>query len=212
VTPFRLKRRRSRTVKQNLAPSPAGPAPPNAQRLRAFLRSLAARREISSIDENAINAAGRIAGWSNTRGDNAIGPVHAFLYANGAMTDLGTLGGSTSVASGINAHGDVVGSADIVNADGSRVPHAFRWQGGMTDLGTLGGPGSVATAINDAGQIAGFSTTVDGATHAIIYEAGQMRDLGTLGGSWSRALDINRWGQVVGLSPTGGDAAVHAFT
>ena len=52
--------------------------------------------------------------------------------------DLGTLGGTSSVAAAVNARGQVVGdSATAGDVEG----HAFSWTeaGGMIDLGTLGG-------------------------------------------------------------------------
>jgi probable HAF family extracellular repeat protein len=62
------------------------------------------------------------------------GATHAFLWAQGAMRDLGTLGGPDSAAHGINDRADVVGKA--ITAAGEQ--HAFRWSAGtMTDLGTL---------------------------------------------------------------------------
>jgi uncharacterized membrane protein len=38
-------------------------------------------------------------------------PTHAFLWSNGTMTDLGTLGGNYSQGLSINLSGQVVGSA-----------------------------------------------------------------------------------------------------
>src|SRR6516225_10340329 len=76
------------------------------------------------------------------------------------VTDLGTLGGAQSIAYGINATGQVVGSSHITSAIYS--PHAFLWQNGtMIDIGTLDGGYSNARAINEAGQIVGDSTTAD---------------------------------------------------
>lgn len=43
---------------------------------------------------------------------------HAFRYHNGAMTDLGTLGGNQSSAAGINNSADVVGTADLGGRNG----------------------------------------------------------------------------------------------
>src|SRR5438445_2945213 len=72
--------------------------------------------------------------------------------------DLGTIGGSSSVALAVNASGQVVG-ASTLNAGAFFPTHAFSWTpaGGMIDLGTLGGSGSGATAVNATGQVVGGS-------------------------------------------------------
>ena len=59
------------------------------------------------------------------------------------MVDLGTLSelGASSVASSVNASGQIVGFFDERRRRSSL--HAFSWTpaGGMVDLGTLGGGG-----------------------------------------------------------------------
>jgi len=83
-----------------------------------------------------INDAGVVVGWSTTAGDV---DRHAFLWQGGSMTDLGTLGGNSSEAVGINRLGQIAGNSAA--ADGAT--HAVLWQSGtMTDLGTLGGSAS----------------------------------------------------------------------
>jgi probable HAF family extracellular repeat protein len=77
----------------------------------------------------------------------------AFVWRDGRMIELGTLGGSTSVPLDINNAGQIVGVSD----DPGQIYTAFLWQDGtMTDIGGLAGPtGSYAYDINDRGQIAG---------------------------------------------------------
>jgi probable HAF family extracellular repeat protein len=116
------------------------------------------------------------------------------------MSDLGTLGGS-SVASGINNSGQVVGYS---YTSGSGVYHAFLYSGGvMSDLGTLGGGVSLASGINNSGQVVGDSqTTGNEAFHAFLYSGGIMSDLNNLfpnniGTYLYAAIGINDSGQII---------------
>ena len=133
----------------------------------------------------------------------------ASAQAPWTITDIGTLGGTTSYASDINDAGKVTGSSQIE----SGAYHAFIWTraAGIVDLGTLGGTYSYAGAINAAGQVVGYSGTASGSYHAFIWSpATGMVDLGTLGGANSQARAINSSGQVVGSS-TAASGQTHAF-
>jgi probable HAF family extracellular repeat protein len=156
-----------------------------------------------------INDLGQVVGTSQIAGDGA---RHPFLWKDGVMEDLGTLGGTDASALAINALGWVVGSSQM---PGDVDTHAFLKKPSqpMIDLGTLGEGNSGATGINASGQIVGSSTTLEGATKAVLWEEGQpMRDLGALDPErpYSIATDINDAGQIVGSSRTP-DRSVHAF-
>ena len=165
---------------------------------------------------NAINDSGQVAGYGQIIGE--VGPhgstnfLHAFLYSSGSMQDLGTLGGPSSQARGINSAGQLTGVADTP-PDANGRSHAFLYANGqMRDLGTLGGPNSAGSKINSTGQVTGSADTTTGATHAFVYNNGQMTDLGTLPGhANSDGVDLNDSGQVVGRSRSPGGLNDHAF-
>lgn len=125
---------------------------------------------------------------------------------NYILTDLGTLGRSSSAAYGINNKGQVVGHFDIPPVgDQWRGPwHGFLYTGhSMEDLGAPGKGGiSEATGINDSGQVVLTAYSADPYVdwHAYLYYGDNMQDLGTLGGGQSQAKGINNFGQVVGGS------------
>lgn len=93
-------------------------------------------------------------------------PVSADAAPQYTVTDLGTLGGVTSLGFGLNGAGEVTGYSTLT---GSSIRHAVRWSGGPgTDLGTLGGTDSTGYDINASGQVAGHSQlTGNTATHAV---------------------------------------------
>ena len=129
-----------------------------------------------------------------------------------SIIDLGSLGGDTSIASGINDSGQIAGHSYIT---GNSALHAFLYDGtSITDLGTLGGIVSRAYVVNDSGQIVGTSRFEESdISHAFLYDGTSMNDLGTLGGrlSFSWAHGINDSGQVVGSSGFDESTALHAF-
>jgi probable HAF family extracellular repeat protein len=120
------------------------------------------------------------------------------------ITDLGTLGGASSRAYGLNDAGQVVGNSDVPGIANGR---AFLYSNGvMTDLGSLvDGRGSTAYDINNNGQIVGFSYVSATNTHGFLYSGGVMTDMVDptgLGSNNAIARAINDAGQIVGESFT----------
>jgi probable HAF family extracellular repeat protein len=147
------------------------------------------------------------------------GPSHAFLWINGWMQDLGTLGGSWSVAyrsvalswpdpAGYSVF--TVGAADLPSTPSGIVTHAFVHNAGpLFDLGTLPGDlNSVAYGVNRSKTIVGASTSATGTSRAFIVKGGVMYDLNTLipKSDWflTSARDISDSGYIVGEGIHGG--------
>lgn len=127
---------------------------------------------------------------------------HAFIWNSGSgMTDLGTLGGDTSYAFGINDSGEVVGYSYLVD---NVTRHAFTWtaSGGMVDLGTLpGGAWSQGEKINASGEISGEALDSNGKQVPVFWSAstGFVTAPGPFGhGSGAYGFGINDAGTVTG--------------
>jgi probable HAF family extracellular repeat protein len=165
---------------------------------------------------NAINTAGETAGWNNVGG----GAYHAFIRGlDGAMTDLGTLGGSGSIALAMNDSKTVVGLSYIA---GNTTYHAFVSEISGTrpvnpvELPVLTGTTANTTrcaayGVNDnGGSIVGFCYAIDGKQHAVRWTrvtatTYTIKDLQPATGWTSTfAYDINDGGTVVGFGTTGG--------
>jgi len=177
---------------------------------------------------------GLIAGGSeNGNFDPNVGTLeyHAVLWSNGTVTDLGTLGGTSSLGAGVNDAGQVAGFAQNATPDPFSIAglgtqtRAFLWQNGkMRDLHTLGGPDSFAQFVNNNGQVAGVSYTSDTPDpntglpplDPFIWENGKgMKDLGNFGGTndflGPFLFGLNNGGEVTGTMALTGDQIYHAF-
>ncbi|SNB47974.1 probable extracellular repeat, HAF family [Geobacter sp. DSM 9736] len=132
----------------------------------------------------AMNDAGTVAGQSGTAAEE----MHAFLWRNGMMTDMGIF--------------DIVAINNADQVIGTQEGRSYIWDNGvLTDLGTLGGRTASARALNDSGEVVGESETAAGVKHAFLWKNGVMADLGTLAGhSVSSAYDINNSGRIAGIS------------
>jgi probable HAF family extracellular repeat protein len=154
---------------------------------------------------SAISPGGDIVG-SNWTHFFAVGPrsPRAVLWHDGQILNLSPTVGEPSMATAVNALGQIVGWTTPRQAS-ALVRHAFLLADGrVTDLGTLGGSSSEAYGVNTRGQVVGYSKTADGADHPFLWQNGVMTDLGTFGGRFnSQASAINARGQVVGWSTTG---------
>lgn len=190
---------------------------PAATQVRAFIWQNGAMRDLGTLGGNdasatLINNRGQVVGvsYTNTTPNDTTGlpTLHPFLYENGTMRDLGSLGGTISMPGSItlgggtrvmNDNGDVAGTSMLA---GDEVWHAFYWsKGAMVDLGTLGGSTSDAVAISNKGQVIGRAKVTDTpfVRHAFLWEKGSMTDLGAVAPCMrSTATGINSANQIVG--------------
>ena len=135
-----------------------------------------------------------------------------FLWQNGVMQDLGTLGGPDGFAIIVNNRGQVLGlsltSPDSLAQDG------FLWENGiMQDIpDALGGTDVNPFYLNNQGQAVGNATLPGDQTHhPFLWQAGVFTDLGTLGGDNGDAVWVNEVGEVVGTADLPGSQTHDAF-
>lgn len=165
--------------------------------------------EIESVAGDALpslNDAGHVAFWTK----DAAGVLHAALWADGKLTDLGAPAGyQASVSRAVGPDDTVIGwtttSRNLVDSTATVHPVIFS-HGKVTELGTLGGQTAQALGIGANGDIVGVSMLADRKTrHAFLYHDGKMTDLGTLpGGQFSAAYGINTHGEIAGVANMGG--------
>jgi probable HAF family extracellular repeat protein len=202
----------------------------------------------SSVTWNVKNDRGLIAGIAQTGMPDPLGELwssaffypgpdnagfinRGFVWQNGKMRDLGTLGGNHSFAAGANNHNEVVGWAENNCHDDTCVPPQilqFRpvvWGPRIDQIRELplisGDTSGAATAINNQRVAVGISGICDQAIgrytakHAVVWSSGGVTDIGNLGAEfWNTPTAINEEGVVVGFAGVPGFPEgdfLHAF-
>jgi probable HAF family extracellular repeat protein len=196
----------------------------------------------STVPWPGLNDAGMIVGisqtaavdpldedWSCELGDFLLETTNlicrGFVWENGVMRELPTLGGHHGFAAGVNNRGQIVGWAETPVRDPTCSATAtqvlqFRaviWEPKSGSQGKVktrelrpfeDDSTSAATAINDNGQVVGISGDCDqavgrlSARHAVLWDKnGKPTEIPNLGGTaWHTPMDINQQGDVVGFS------------
>lgn len=183
---------------------------PGTTQVRAFVWQHGVMRDLGTLGgpdafAYAINQSGQIAGESYTSYTanpwTGIPTEDPFLWTNGKMIDLGTLGGTVGFSVWLNDSGQVTG---ISNLAGDIFCHGFLWDRGvLKDLPPAsGGDYSWGNWINEPGDVIGGSTLPEDVLHhASLWSFGKAIDLGTVGQDLcSEAWGMNDLRQIVGIS------------
>ena len=150
-----------------------------------------------------------------------------FVWRDGLMTPLPTLGGNNGFAfGGVNNRGQVAGFAENTVPDPACTPpqvldfEAVIWGPKADEIHELpplaGDSVGIAKQVKKHGQAVGAtalcSAFVTGVVHAVLWQNGAANDLGNLGSEFNNwAYAINDRGQVVGGAGVTGGNTWHAF-
>jgi probable HAF family extracellular repeat protein len=185
----------------------------------------------SWINWGGINDSGEAVGQSETAAPDPNGEdicgfgTHLtcvpFLWRDGHMSALPTLGGNNGQASAINNRGEVVGFAEDGALDSTcpagttnnRIALSALWENGKAQVLPLVGNDvdGFAFGIDDQGQAVGYSGNCTTATHAVMWKdktAFVLQDLGGTGSNF--AYVINNRGQIAGQIGTADGTTFHA--
>jgi probable HAF family extracellular repeat protein len=184
----------------------------NGYQVKAFLWQKGAMQDLGTLGgpdafASFVNERGQIAGNSfiNSTPNPVTGipTIDCFIWEDGKMVDVPTLGGTVASPNAFNNQGQLVG---VSNLAGDLTFHPFLWDKGgdppLTDLDTLGGDTGTPNWINDVGEVVGKADLPGSQTHdAFLWSNGVMTDLGTQDGDpCSNAIYINSKTQIVGSS------------
>jgi probable HAF family extracellular repeat protein len=164
-------------------------------------------------------------GFIPTNGTTCLG----FLWHDGVMIPLPTLGGNNGFATGMNNFDQAVGWTETTFHDATCTGNQV-----LQFLAVIWGPrkgqirpllplprdsDTAATAINDFGQVVGISGICGdaigaySAKHSVLWQDGNPIELPTLGGAgWNTPMAINNRGVVVGFSDLAGDVGGGVLT
>jgi probable HAF family extracellular repeat protein len=207
-----------------------------ANQIRAVLWNAGEIKDLGTLggvgsSASAINNRGQVVGFSfnatldplsliyfGLAGSSQGTQTRAFLWENGAMQDLGSLGGPDALALFVNERGQVAGfsytDSRPNSVTGLPTTHPFLWdkEKGMIDLGSLGGtlagpltpalkPTSESGGFNNRGQFVGIATLPgDQMVDPFLWDGEKLIDLftETTGGNPVSAAALNDAGEVVG--------------
>ncbi|MCC7377185.1 MAG: hypothetical protein IT581_21165 [Verrucomicrobiales bacterium] len=162
----------------------------------------------------AINARGQVAGYTGTDSDGAnprgfyyggLGEVSEFL-------SIGTLGGNSSVLSGLNSLGQAVGTSLTSGGQTNGFVASLAQSTTLSNVGSLiGGTFSTLTAINEDGVAVGYSHDGSGRPRAVVYDGTLNPVLPTnFTATASYALSVNSSRTIVGYAVMP-DGSTNAF-
>jgi probable HAF family extracellular repeat protein len=186
----------------------------------------------SNVQWHGLNGRGMVVGIAETAEPDTLGQEWScsaffptvtgriclgFVWEDGRMQALPTLGGINGYAAGVNDRGQVVGWAETpVHDPTCSAPQVLQFRAVLweprkhrkRELRPFPGDStSAATAINNRGQAVGISGECDvavgrfSARRAVLWENGRVRDIGDLGGtSWHTPTAISDRGDIVGFS------------